>query len=107
MAFDGPGFHVEVGTIEDAAKAMGEITRKQDDFSLEDLCGRYEQYGHDEFCDALDNFCGKFNGSVDMLVDKSGDMREGLQAVAKAYRSAEHANKDVLKDPGIQAVEEH
>ena len=42
-----------------------------------------------------------------MLVDKSGDMREGLQAVAKAYRRAEHANKDVLKDPGIQAVEDH
>ncbi|WP_031469629.1 hypothetical protein [Sciscionella sediminilitoris] len=104
---DGPGFHVDIGAIESAAREMGEITRKQDDFALADLCGPYEQYGHDGFCDALDNFCGEYDRSMQMLVDKADDLKDGMSAVAKAYRQAEHSNKKALTDSGVQAVDDN
>lgn len=43
---DGPGFHVDVDEIDEAADGIHESVQDQDDFQLRDLCGDTELYGH-------------------------------------------------------------
>ncbi|WP_246258073.1 hypothetical protein [Amycolatopsis anabasis] len=107
MALDGSGFHVEIEVLEGAAKAMGEITAKQDNFDLRGLCGEESEVGHATMHAALGNFCGKLSESMGILSDKAEDMRGGLETAARIYREHEHDTKQSLTaDPAVEAMED-
>ncbi|RJQ77654.1 hypothetical protein D5S17_14620 [Pseudonocardiaceae bacterium YIM PH 21723] len=106
MSLDGPGYHVEIPVLEDAAKAMDEIARKQDDFELEDLPGPAHMYGHEGVQEAFIDFCDSFDTSVELLCDKVDDMRDSLVSVAKVYREAEHSSTRGFSDPAVQIAED-
>ena len=42
MALDGPGIHVDVGAVEQAATGITQSVADQDSFELADLCGEPE-----------------------------------------------------------------
>lgn len=107
MAFDGPGFHVEIEVLGEVSQAMDEIARKQRDFELDDLSGEAQMYGHDGLQEAFEEFCDRYDESVRMLCDKVDDMKDGLAATSKAYREAEQSNVKILNDPGLRAVEDN
>lgn len=106
MALDGKGFHVDIDMLESAAKAMGEITAKQDKSKIADLWGGDAQgVGSDVLYEALVSFCKTMSEGVDYLVDKAEDTRKGLSEAARTYREADHAAKAHLDaDPAVEAV---
>ena len=106
---DGNGFHVDIGVLESAAKAMGEISDKQDRSELADVCDEADEQtvGSDTMYDALVSFCETTSEGIDYLVDKAEDTREGLSEVAQNYREVERAAiADLRGDPAAEAADD-
>ncbi|RJQ84433.1 hypothetical protein [Amycolatopsis panacis] len=107
MALDGPGFHVEVEVLEEASKAMGEITKKQEAFELRGLCGEEAEVGSTVMREALMNFCIRLSESMDVLCSKAEDMRTGLNIASRLYREADQSAKQGLTaDPAVAAMDD-
>lgn len=106
---DGTGFHVDIGVLESAAKAMGEISDKQDRSELADLCDEEDEQtvGSDTMYDALVSFCETTSEGIDYLVDKADNTREGLVEVAQNYREVERAAvADLQGDPAAETADD-
>lgn len=106
MPLDGDGFHVEIETLEAAARRMGEVAADQQDFELRSLCGDAEVYGDAGLRDALMDFCVRWSTGIDALADRATQLGAGLGKAAESYREAEHANTGRLRvDPAMAPME--
>lgn len=102
---DGPGFHVDVEKVEEAASGIHRSVSDQANFALRGLCGDTQLYGHGGIHDALMNFCVRWSDGLDTLTGDADAIGDVLGRVAQAYRAADGAAADSLKvDPGEQAV---
>lgn len=67
-AVDGPGFHVDVEAVDEAARGITQSVQDQDNFELRGLCGDADLYGHAGVHDALMDFAVRWSdgfGHVD------------------------------------------
>lgn len=102
---DGPGFHVDVDMVDEAARGVTRSVRDQGNFELRDLCGGSEQYGHAGLHDALLDFCVRWSDGLDILTEDASAIGDALSRVARAYRAAdETAAQSLSVDPGEGAV---
>ncbi|EMD23486.1 hypothetical protein [Amycolatopsis azurea] len=106
-AMDGPGFHVDVGKLEEAASGITKSVDDQSNFELRDLCGDSAQYGHNGIHDALMNFCVRWSDGLDTLTDDADSIGEVLTKAVAAYRAVdEAAAKTLTSDPAEHVVED-
>jgi hypothetical protein len=105
MALDGPGFHVEVGALDEAAAGITQSVQYQDTFELRGLCGEAGLYGHAGLHDALSEFCVRWSDGLDALTDDAEAIGHTLSRVAQVYRAVDGAAARSLgSDPGVGAV---
>ena len=64
---DGPGFHVDVDKVDEAANGIHQSVQDQDNFELRGLCGNTELYGHTPLHDALMDFSVRWSDGLDVL----------------------------------------
>lgn len=103
---DGPGFHVDVGKVEEAASGIKRSVDDQSGFELRGLCGDVSVYGHGGMHDALMNFCLGWSDGLDTLTDDAGAIGDVLGKAAAAYRSLDEATATKLAgDPALKAVD--
>ncbi|MFD9889742.1 WXG100 family type VII secretion target [Amycolatopsis sp. NPDC059027] len=103
---DGPGFHVDVEKVEEAASGIRRSVTDQENFELRGLCGDTQLYGHGGIHDALMNFCVRWSDGLDTLTDDAGAIGDVLARAAQAYRTVDQSAADSLKtDPGEGAVD--
>ncbi|UOZ08579.1 hypothetical protein [Amycolatopsis sp. WQ 127309] len=103
---DGPGFHVDVEKVEEAASGIQRSVSDQESFALRGLCGDTALYGHGGLHDALMNFCVRWSDGLDTLTDDAGVISDVLGRAAGAYRAVDAAAAGSLKaDPAEQAVD--
>jgi hypothetical protein len=106
FVLDGPGFHVDVDAVEEAARGVSESVRDQDNFELRGLCGDSDLYGHAGLHDALMDYCVKWSDGLDVLTDDAGAIGGALTKAVQAYRAIDEATALTLGgDPGTGAVE--
>ena len=106
MVFDGPGFHVDVAAVEEAASGITQSVADQDSFELADLCGPAEMYGHGGLHGALETFCGRWSEGLDVLTGDAEAIGEALTEVAGVYRGVDEAEARALSgDPGVEAAD--
>ena len=104
---DGPGFHIDVDKVDEAASGIRQSVADQDNFALRGLCGDAELYGHGGIHDALMNLCVRWSDGLDTLTDDAGAIGDVLDRAAKAYRAADGAASGPFKaDPGVGAVDD-
>lgn len=102
----GPGFHVDVDKIDEAANGIHESVQDQDNFALRGLCGDTELYGYTPLHDALMDFCVRWSDGLDVLTDDAGKIGDALSRVSKAYRTVDEAAAHTMPDdPGVGAVD--
>lgn len=105
MALDGPGFHVDVDALDEAAQGITQSVQDQDNFALRGLCGDAGGYGHAGLHDALAQFCARWSEGLDTLTQDAGVIGETLSQVAQVYRNVdENAARSLRSDPGVEAV---
>jgi hypothetical protein len=104
---DGPGFHVDVGKVEEAASGITKSVDDQSNFELRGLCGDTSLYGHGGLHDALMNFCVRWSDGLDTLTDDAGAIGDVLTKAAAAYRAVDDAAvKTLTGDPAQKPVED-
>ncbi|MEV6872556.1 hypothetical protein [Amycolatopsis sp. NPDC051128] len=104
---DGPGFHVDVGKVEEAANGIKRSVTDQSSFELRDLCGDTGLYGHDRIHNALMNFCVRWSDGLDTLTDDAEAIGDVLAKAAAAYRTADSvAAGSLTTDPGQGPVDD-
>jgi hypothetical protein len=64
---DGPGFHVEVGTLESASDGIEESVADQKGSALSHLDRAESVYGHDRLHKSMGNFCDRWSDGIDIL----------------------------------------
>ncbi|WP_328617099.1 hypothetical protein OHS18_12625 [Amycolatopsis sp. NBC_00355] len=103
---DGPGFHVDVDAVDEAARGVRESVQDQHQFELRNLCGDAGVYGHNGLHDALMDYCGRWSGGLDTLTDDAGAIGDALTKAVEAYRVIdENAARALSGDPGAGAVD--
>lgn len=103
---DGPGFHVEIDRVREAATGITRSVQDQDNATLGDLCGGSEMYGHAGLRDALADFCGRWSDGLDILTEDAGAIGDSLSRVAQAYQAVDEAAAGSFSgDPGEGAVD--
>lgn len=104
---DGPGFHVDVGKVEEAANGIKRSVTDQSSFELRDLCGDTSLYGHDGIHNALMNFCVRWSDGLDILTDDADAIGNVLTRAAAAYQVTDSAAAGSLTaDPGQGPVDD-
>lgn len=102
---DGPGFHVELDKLDEAATGIKQSVEGQHDFALRGLCGSSDMYGHSGVHDALMDFCVRWSDGLDTLTDDAEAIGDVLSRATQAYRANDNAAAQNLKvDPGETAV---
>lgn len=103
---DGPGFHVDVDAVDEAARGVSESVRDQDNFELRGLCGDPDLYGHAGLHEALLDYCVKWSDGLDVLTDDAGEIGDALSKAVQAYRGIDEAvARTLTSDPGTGAIE--
>jgi len=104
---DGPGFHVDVDKVEQAASGITKSVDDQSNFELRGLCGDSPLYGHGGVHDALMTFCVRWSDGLDTLTEDAGAIGDVLTKAAAAYRAVDQAGAQALTgDPATAAVED-
>jgi hypothetical protein len=104
---DGPGFHVEVGVLQDASAGITQSVADQRGSALERLDGGAATYGHDRLHGAMENFCDRWNDGLDILVKDADAIGAILRQAATAYRDADAAAAGRLTtDPAERVVDD-
>jgi hypothetical protein len=104
---DGPGFHVEIGTLESASAGIRESVADQKGSALSHLDRAADVYGHDRLHQAMENFCGRWSDGIDVLTKDAEGIGDLLGKVAQAYRAADQAAAGLLtSDPGKPVVDD-
>jgi hypothetical protein len=103
---DGPGFHVDVPKVTEAAKGVAESVGDQERFALKKLPGGVEQYGNDDLCDALTDFCSRWSDGLDILTEDAEAISDSLYRVAQAYKASDQgAATRLISDPAVDVVD--
>jgi hypothetical protein len=103
---DGPGFHVDVATLDEASAGIAETIDNQKRLELSKLPGPAEMYGDDDLHDALKDYCHRWDDGFDILTDDANKIGDSLKRVAQAYRSVDQAAAQRLtSDPATGAVD--
>ena len=104
---DGPGFHVEINVLENAAAGIRQSVADQKGSALEDVDGDSASYGHDGVHGAMETFCNRWNEGLDILIKDADAIGDILGTAAQAYRNADAAAAGRLTtDPGVRAVDD-
>ena len=103
---DGPGFHVEIGTLTSAAAGIEESVADQRGSAVSQLDRGESVYGHCRLHSAMENFCDRWSDGIDTLVKDAKVIGDLLDKVAQAYRAADQAAAGRLTvDPGKRVVD--
>lgn len=103
---DGPGFHVDVGKVDEAATGIRQSVDDQHNFELRGLCGDSDLYGHTGVHDALMDLCVRWSDGLDSLTNDAGAIADTLARASRAYRAIDDATARTLgTDPGEGAVD--
>ena len=103
---DGPGFHVDVSKLTEAANGISASVADQDRFALKRLPGQSTQYGNDDLHDAFADYCNRWNDGLDILTEDAKAISDSLSRVAQAYQAADRAAAGYLTaDPATGAVD--
>ena len=103
---DGPGFHVDIATLDEASAGIAETIDNQKRLELSKLPGPSEMYGDDDLHDALKDYCHRWDDGLDILTDDARKISDSLKSVARAYRQADQAAAQKLTgDPATGAVD--
>jgi hypothetical protein len=102
---DGPGFHVELDKLDEAATGIRQSIDGQESFELRNLCGSSDVYGHSGLHDSLMDFCVRWSDGLDTLTEDAEAISDVLTKVTQAYRANDDAAARTLKiDPGEPVV---
>jgi hypothetical protein len=102
---EGPGFHVDLDRVDEAATGIQQSVDDQDNFELRGLCGDAGLYGHSALHDALMDLCVSWSGGLDVLTEDAGAIGDALSRVAQAYRAVDADTVKTLGgDPGVGVV---
>jgi hypothetical protein len=105
FVLDGPGFHVDVAVIDEAATGVTQSVHDQSGFALRGLCGDPELYGHVPLHDALMDFCVRWSGGMDDLTSSAGALGDALTRVGAVYGAIDGAAaKSLTADPAVGAT---
>jgi hypothetical protein len=103
---DGPGFHVDIATLDEASAGITETIDNQKRLELSKLPGPEQMYGDDDLHDAFKDYCHRWDDGFDILTDDANKISDSLQRVAQAYRSVDQAAAQRLtSDPATGAVD--
>ena len=103
---DGPGFHVDIATLDEASAGIAETIDNQKRLELKKLPGPSEMYGDDDLHDALKDYCHRWDDGLGILTDDAKKISDSLSRVAQAYRQADQAAAQKLTgDPATGAVD--
>src|SRR4051812_13390747 len=67
VGMDGPGFHVEIGTLKSASAGIEESVADQKGSALSHLDRAESVYGHDRLHKSMENFCDRWSEGIDIL----------------------------------------
>ncbi|MCR6484079.1 hypothetical protein M8542_14755 [Amycolatopsis sp. OK19-0408] len=105
MSVDGPGFHVDVDVLDNAAEGIAQSVHDQETFELRGLCGDAGLYGHAGVHSALADYCARWSAGLDTLVEDAGMIGDCLKRTSDAYRGIDEASARRLPaDPGTAAI---
>jgi hypothetical protein len=103
---DGPGFHVDVAKVTEAAKGIADSIGDQDHFEFKKLPGHAGQYGDDDLHDALTDYCDRWSDGLDILTKDAKAISDSLYRVAQAYQASDQSTAARLtSDPATGAVD--
>ena len=103
---DGPGFHVEIGTLKSASAGIEESVANQQESALSRLDRAESAYGHDRLHKSMENFCDRWSDGIDILIKDAKAIGDLLDKVADAYQAADRAAAGRLTtDPGKPVVD--
>jgi hypothetical protein len=103
---DGPGFHVDVSKITEAAKGIADSMGDQEHFALMKLPGPPGQYGDGDLHGALSDYCDRWSDGLNILIKDAKAISDSLCHVSRAYQAADQAVAGRLSsDPATGAVD--
>jgi hypothetical protein len=103
---DGPGFHVDLAKVAEAAGGIAASVGDQDQFELRKLPGHAAQYGDDDLHDALTEYCGRWSDGLGILTKDAKAISDSLFRVARAYQVSDSgAASRLTSDPATGAVD--
>jgi hypothetical protein len=103
---DGPGFHVEIGTLASASAGIEESVADQKGSALSHLDRAESVYGHAGLHKSMENFCDRWSDGIDILTKDAKAIGDVLGKVAQAYQAADQAAAGRLTtDPGKPVVD--
>ena len=103
---DGPGFHVDVAKVTEAAQGIADSIGDQDHFALRKLPGHAGQYGDDDLHDALSGYCDRWSDGLDALMKDAKAISDSLFRVARAYQATDQdAAARLASDPATRAID--
>ncbi|MEU8242046.1 hypothetical protein AB0C07_27655 [Actinoplanes missouriensis] len=104
---DGPVFHVDLGTLDEAASGIAQTVADQDRSDLSDLQQSAARYGDDDLSGAFRDYCGRWADGLDLLTEDARLISDALSRAASAYRATDQTSARTLTvDPGLEAVDE-
>ncbi|MEU4693898.1 hypothetical protein [Actinoplanes sp. NPDC023714] len=103
---DGPGFHVDIESLEQAGDGIARSVDDQEKHRLKEVCAGPEAYGDVSIHRAMQHFCDRWNDGLDLLVEDAKKVSDVLGRAAAAYRAVDNANAASLRgDPGTQVTD--
>jgi uncharacterized protein YukE len=104
---DGPGFHVDVPVLDEAARGLVESVDDQSRSRLADVPGGAGAYGDGDLHAAFTDFCDRWSDGLDILVEDARAIGDGLRRAADAYRATDAAAAARLSgDPAAAVIDD-
>jgi hypothetical protein len=104
---DGPGFHVDIESLERASGGIARSINEQERHRLKDVCGEQAAYGDVAVHRALEHFCARWDDGLDLLIEDAKKVSDILGRAAMAYRAVDNASAATLRgDPGAQVTDD-
>ncbi|GIF09715.1 hypothetical protein [Actinoplanes siamensis] len=102
---DGPGFHVDIESLEQASSGIARSVNDQEKHRLKDVYAGPDAYGDVSVHRAMKHFCDRWNDGLDLLVEDAKKVSDILGRAATAYRAVDNTNAASLRgDPGAQVI---
>jgi hypothetical protein len=103
---DGPGFHVDIGTLASASAGIEESVADQKGAALSHRDRAESVDGLERPHRSMENVCDRWSDGIDILTKDAKAIGDLLGSIAQAYRAVDQAAAGRLTtDPGEPVVD--
>lgn len=94
------GYTVDLDVLDRTAQAISQTMHDMKTCEVDDIVGSPKMYGHADLREAVDDFCERWQGGVEILIEDGVKLAKALNSSVDAYIDADNAAERSMRAIG-------